>query len=79
MRLRQMEGRNKQAADAVLKVHLLSLKPSKLISVIKLISTQNRLSPVIDMEEQQHQILSNFDTFLKIAGSELGALRSVAR
>jgi len=31
------------------------------------------------MEEQQHQILSNFDTFLKIAGSELGALRSVAR
>merc|ERR1719397_852276 len=31
------------------------------------------------MEEQQHQIISNFDTFLKIAGSELGALRSVAR
>ena len=31
------------------------------------------------MEEQQEQILSNFDTFLKIAGSELGALRSVAK
>lgn len=31
------------------------------------------------MEEQQDQILSNFDTFLKIAGSELGALRSVAK
>jgi len=58
MRLRQMETRNKQAADAVLK---------------------NRLSAGIDMEEQQHQILDNFDTFLKIAGSELGALRSVAR
>ena len=31
------------------------------------------------MEAQQHEILSNFDTFLKIAGSELGSLRSVAR
>ena len=76
MRLRQMEARNKQAADAVLKVHLLQ---NQSFSRQNLISTQNRLSPVIDMEEQQHQILSNFDTFLKIAGSELGALRSVAR
>ena len=76
MRLRQMEARNKQAADAVLKVHLLQ---NQSFSSRNLISTQNRLSPVIDMEEQQHQILSNFDTFLKIAGSELGALRSVAR
>ena len=76
MRLRQMEARNKQAADAVLKVHLLQ---NQSFSCQNLISTQNRLSPVIDMEEQQHQILSNFDTFLKIAGSELGALRSVAR
>ena len=33
----------------------------------------------MDMEAQQHEILSNFDTFLKIAGSELGSLRSVAR
>ena len=74
MRLRQMETRNKQAADAVLKVNLLLLK-----LITKLVSTQNRLPPMIDMEEQQHQILSNFDTFLKIAGSELGALRSVAR
>lgn len=40
---------------------------------------QNRLPLGIDMEQQQEQILSNFDTFLKIAGSELGALRSVAR
>ena len=31
------------------------------------------------MEAQQHEILSNFDTFLKIAGSELRSLRSVAR
>jgi len=58
MRLRQIEARNKQAADAVL---------------------QNRLSAGMDMEAQQHEILSNFDTFLKIAGSELGSLRSVAR
>merc|ERR1719266_2893922 len=58
MRLRQMETRNKQAADAVL---------------------QNRLPLGFNVEEQQEQILSNFDTFLKIAGSELGALRSVAK
>ena len=77
MRLRQMETRNKQAADAVLKVQRLFHK-SKLFCQT-LFSTQNRLPPVLDMEEQQHQILSNFDTFLKIAGSELGALRSVAR
>ena len=37
------------------------------------------MSAGIDMEAQQHEILSNFDTFLKIAGSELGSLRSVAR
>ena len=37
------------------------------------------MSARIDMEAQQHEILSNFDTFLKIAGSELGSLRSVAR
>lgn len=40
---------------------------------------QNRLPLGFNVEEQQEQILSNFDTFLKIAGSELGALRSVAK
>jgi len=38
-----------------------------------------KFSPSSVMEAQQDQILSNFDTFLKIAGSELGALRDVAR
>eukprot|EP00090_Calanus_glacialis_P010330 TRINITY_DN18716_c0_g1_i4.p1 TRINITY_DN18716_c0_g1~~TRINITY_DN18716_c0_g1_i4.p1 ORF type:complete len:751 (-),score=179.00 TRINITY_DN18716_c0_g1_i4:721-2973(-) len=34
---------------------------------------------VIDTAATQDEILSNFDTFLKLAGSELGSLRNVAK
>merc|ERR1711892_1530408 len=34
---------------------------------------------VVDTGAKQDEILSNFDTFLKIAGSELGSLRNVAK
>ena len=70
-----MEARNKQQLEAMAQV---TRQTSGDLSFTRILS-QNRLPLGIDMEQQQEQILSNFDTFLKIAGSELGALRSVAR
>ena len=70
-----MEARNKQQLGVMAQV---TRQTDGGLSLNR-ISSQNRLPLGIDMEQQQEQILSNFDTFLKIAGSELGALRSVAR
>ena len=70
-----MEARNKQQLGVMAQV---TRQTDGHLSLNR-ISSQNRLPLGIDMEQQQEQILSNFDTFLKIAGSELGALRSVAR